>query len=299
MMAAQNIEMLRGALEKNVSLARLTSWKVGGVADVLYRPVDLTDLKEFLLTLDKDVSITWLGKGTNVLVRDGGIRGVVIALHKGLDQLEYMAPARVRAEVATPCTKLARYCADKNLVGAEFLAGIPGSVGGALAMNSGAYGSETWGFIVDVQTIDRFGQLHTRKPGDLSVGYRFVEGLKDEWFVAAQFEFSAGDGQQARDKIRELMNKRNQSQPVGNQSCGSVFRNPENDHAARLIESCGLKGLSVGGAQVSIKHANFIINTGNATASDIEELINTVRVTIENECGISLMPEVKIIGEET
>ena len=297
MIAAQNLEMHRGTLDKNVSLARYTSWKVGGLADVLYRPADLQDLKDFLLTVDKDVPITWLGGGTNVLVRDGGIRGVVILLHGGLGQLEFIAPARIRTEVGIPCAKLARYSADKNLVNAEFLAGIPGTIGGALAMNSGAYGSETWEFVVNVQTIDRLGQLHTRKPGDLNVGYRTVEGLKDEWFVAAQFEFSLGDGQQARDKIRELMSKRNATQPVGNQSCGSVFKNPKNAYAAKLIDSCNLKGATVGGAQVSTKHANFIINLGNATAKDIEELINKMRTTIDKRCGISLIPEVKIIGE--
>ena len=297
MMSAQNINMHRGVLEHDISLARYTSWKVGGTADVLYRPADLMDLKDFLQSLDADTPITWIGKGTNVLVRDGGIRGVVILLHGGFDQLEFIESTKIRAGVATPCTKLARFCADQNLVNAEFLAGIPGTVGGALAMNSGAYGSETWDFVVNVQTINRSGQIVTRNPKDLKIGYRSVKGLHDEWFVSALFEFSIGDGQQAREKIRELMNKRNDSQPVGNQSCGSVFRNPKNDYAARLIESCELKGATVGGAQVSSKHANFIINLGSATAKDIEELINIIRTTIESKCGVSLVPEVKIIGE--
>ncbi len=297
MIAAQDIAMHRGTLEKNASLARYTSWKVGGTADVLYQPADLMDLKEFLLSLDKDVPITWLGNGTNVLVRDGGVRGVVIILRGGLDQIELISPTKIRAEVGVPCAKLARFCANADLVGAEFLAGIPGVVGGALAMNSGAYGSETWDFVIDVQTIDRAGKLSMLKPEDLQIGYRSVEGLNNEWFVAAQFGFSQGDGQHARDKIRELLNQRNASQPVGNQSCGSVFRNPKNDHAARLIDSCNLKGTTIGGAQVSTKHANFIINTGDATANDIEELINKVRVTIKNKCGVSLIPEVRIIGE--
>ncbi len=297
MIAAQNIQMYRGNLEKNVPLARFTSWKVGGIADVLYRPADLLDLKDFLCNMGKDTPITWLGKGTNILVRDGGIRGVVILLNKGLDRIEYIAPTKICAEVGTPCAKLARYCADKNLAKAEFLAGIPGSVGGALAMNSGAYGSETWEFVKQVQTIDRYGNLHTRKHEDFQIDYRSVKGLKDEWFVDALFEFSPGDGQQVRAKIRELMSKRNASQPVGNQSCGSVFRNPENDYAARLIESCDLKGLTVGGAQVSTKHANFIINLGAATAKDIEDLINKVRTTVMQKCSVKLIPEVKIIGE--
>lgn len=297
MNAIDNMKMLRGTLEKNVSLARYTSWKVGGLADVLYRPADIIDLRNFLMTLDEEVQITWLGRGTNVLVRDGGIRGVVILLQTGIDQIEFLEGTKVRAEVGVSCAKLARFCSEKNLVGAEFLAGIPGTVGGALAMNSGAYGSETWDFVEHVKTINRFGQIQKRSSKDLKVGYRSVKGLENEWFLSAEFSFVEGDGAIARGKIRELLNKRNASQPVGNQSCGSVFRNPENDFAARIIDTCHLKGTSIGGAQVSTKHANFIINAGDATAQDIEELIIKVRRTVEKECGVSLEPEVRIIGE--
>ena len=297
MNAIDNMKMLRGTLEKNASLARYTSWKVGGLADVLYRPADIIDLRNFLMTLDEEVQITWLGRGTNVLVRDGGIRGVVILLQTGIDQIEFLEGTKVRAEVGVSCAKLARFCSEKNLVGAEFLAGIPGTVGGALAMNSGAYGSETWDFVEHVKTINRFGQIQKRSSKDLKVGYRSVKGLENEWFLSAEFSFVEGDGAIARGKIRELLNKRNASQPVGNQSCGSVFRNPENDFAARIIDTCHLKGTSIGGAQVSTKHANFIINAGDATAQDIEELIIKVRRTVEKECGVSLEPEVRIIGE--
>lgn len=297
MNAIDNMKMLRGTLEKNVSLARYTSWKVGGLADILYRPADIIDLRNFLITLDEEVQITWLGRGTNVLVRDGGIRGVVILLQTGIDQIEFLERTKVRAEVGVSCAKLARSSTEKNLVGAEFLAGIPGTVGGALAMNSGAYGSETWDFVEHVETINRFGQIQKRSPQDLKVGYRSVKGLENEWFISAEFSFVEGDGAIARGKIRELLNKRNVSQPVGNQSCGSVFRNPGNDFAARIIDTCHLKGTSIGGAQVSTKHANFIINAGNATAQDIEELIIKVRKTVEDECGVSLEPEVRIIGE--
>ena len=289
--------MLQGFIEQNVSLARFTSWKVGGTADILYRPVNLMDLKNFLTSLDAGVPITWLGRGTNVLIRDGGIRGVVILLHSNFDQLELVERTKVRVGVGVSCAKLARFSAEQNLTGAEFLAGIPGTVGGALAMNSGAYGHETWEYVERVDTIDRYGELHTRSPNDLRVGYRCIEGLEDEWYVAAVYKFLVGDGEQARTKIRELMQKRNASQPMGNRSCGSVFRNPDNDYAARLIERCNLKGAVVGGAQVSTKHANFITNSGTATAKDIEELILKVRKIIEHECGISLVPEVKILGE--
>ncbi len=291
------IKMLRGTLEKNVSLAHFTSWKVGGTADILYRPADIMDLSSYLMSLDKAVPITWLGRGTNVLIRDGGIRGVVILLHESINLLEHLEGTMIRAEAGVPCAKLARFSADKNLIGAEFLAGIPGTVGGALAMNSGAYGSEIWEFVIQIETIDRCGQLYTHSPRDFQVGYRSVNGRKEEWFVAANFTFASGDGKQSRRAIRELLNRRNASQPVGSHSCGSVFRNPEHDHAARLIDMCNLKGATIGGAQVSTKHANFIINSGNATARDIEELICEVRARIESKCSISLIPEVRIIGE--
>ena len=297
MEAAHNIEMLRGTLEKNVSLARFTSWKVGGVADILYRPADLQDLRDFLTTLDDEVPVTWLGGGTNVLVRDGGIRGAVILLHGCLGQLEAAGPGMVRAEAGVSCAKLARFCVDRELQGAEFLAGIPGTVGGALAMNSGAYGNETWEFVASVETVDRHGRLYTRYPEEFQLGYRTVHASEEKWFAGALFKFAAGNSAQAKDTIRALLNRRNASQPVGNQSCGSVFRNPENDYAARLIERCNLKGVRTGGAQVSEKHANFIVNLGHATAKDIEKLIWRVHATVKNECGIMLVPEVRIIGE--
>ncbi len=297
MNALQTNNESRGLCVENASLARYTSWKVGGAADVLFRPVDLSDLINFLKTIDEDMPVTWLGRGTNVLVRDGGLRGAVILLQGCLDKLEQIDANSIRAEVGVPCAKLARFSADKSLQGAEFLAGIPGTVGGALAMNSGAYGGETWQFVKNVVTLDRTGKVHTRTEQDLQISYRSVQGLNDEWFIAAEFEFSHGDGQVARGKIRELLNKRNAAQPVGNQSCGSVFRNPVNDYAARLIEACELKGIKIGGAQVSTKHANFIINTGDSSAQNIEDLINFIRTTVENKFGVLLTPEVKIIGE--
>ncbi len=288
---------LRGRLEKNISLARYTSWKVGGLADALYQPADLEDLQHYLQTLDVSMPVTWLGRGTNVLIRDGGIRGVVIVMHGCMNALQKIDENLVRAEVGVSCAKLARAIAEYELQGGEFLAGIPGTVGGALAMNSGAYGSETWNYVVEVETLSRRGVLQKRAADDFEIAYRSVKGLGDEWFIAATFRFNHGSGEQAKQTIRKLLDKRNAAQPVGANSCGSVFRNPKNDFAARLIEACNLKGLAIGGAQISSKHANFIINTGDATASDIEKLILQVRSTVENEQGVSLMPEVKIIGE--
>jgi len=290
-------ENLKGRLEKGVSLARFTSWKVGGVAEMLFQPENLVDLQNYMKTLDTLVPVTWLGRGTNVLVRDGGVKGVVIILQGCINKLEKIESNLIRAELGVSCAKLARFSAQNDLVGAEFLAGIPGTVGGALAMNSGAYGSETWNYVLEVETIDRNGALHVRSPSEFEIGYRSVKGFHEEWFIAATFKFATGDGQQARKKIRELLDHRNSSQPVGNKSCGSVFRNPENDYAARLIESCNLKGKTIGGAQISTKHANFIVNMGDATAADIEALILNIRSTIESQCGVSLIPEVRIIGE--
>jgi UDP-N-acetylmuramate dehydrogenase len=292
-----NDKKIRGKLEPDVSLARFTSWKVGGVAEIVFQPEDLTDLQNYMQTLDASVPITWLGRGTNVLVRDGGVRGVVIAMQGCINVLEKLESNLIRAELGVSCAKLARFSADNNLVGIEFLAGIPGTVGGALAMNSGAYGSETWNYVSEVETIDRKGKLHIRKPNEFDIGYRTVKGSNEEWFVAATFKLKSGDSEQAKIRIRELLDQRNASQPVGSKSCGSVFRNPENDHAARLIEASGLKGKVIGGAQISTKHANFIINIGGATAEDIETLIMDVRKTIEREHGVLLFPEVKIIGE--
>ena len=229
-MVKQLNNKIRGKLESNISLARFTSWKVGGEAEIVFQPEDLTDLQNYMQTLDASVPITWLGRGTNVLVRDGGVRGVVIAIQGCINALGKRASNSIRAELGVSCAKLARFSADHNLVGIEFLAGIPGMVGGALAMNSGAYGGETWSYVSEVETIDRKGKLHIRTPNEFDIGYRTVKGSNEEWFIAATFKLESGDGEQAKLKIRELLDKRNASQPVGSKSCGSVFRNPENDH---------------------------------------------------------------------
>ena len=293
----QSEHNLKGKLEKNISLARFTSWKVGGLADVLFQPADLQDLQSYLKNIDANTPITWLGRGTNLLIRDGGIRGVVIMMQNCLNHLSKSVNDSIYAEVGVSCAKLARFSAENEQQGGEFLAGIPGTVGGALAMNSGAYGKETWDFVTQVETISRNGKINKRSPQEFEIAYRSVKGLNEECFIAATFQFIQGDGKQAKQTIRELLNKRNASQPMGENSCGSVFRNPENDFAARLIESCNLKGLSIGGAQISNKHANFIINTGEASADDIERLIMHVKEAVKQNSGVTLVPEVKIIGE--
>ncbi len=296
MMAALQ-QTLRGNLKLNESMARHTTWRVGGLAERYYEPADLDDLAEFLSQQDENEALLWLGLGSNLLVRDGGIRGTVIVTSGLLNEIELLDEGLVRAEAGVACAKVARFCARQQLVGVEFLAGIPGTMGGALAMNAGAFGGETWQHVAAVETIDRHGQRHLRQPEEFVISYRHVKGISGEWFVAAHLRLHCGDSETASTRIKELLEKRNASQPIGLPSCGSVFRNPDADHAARLIETAGLKGNCIGGACVSEKHANFIINTGAATAADIEAMIEKVAVEVEHQHGVQLIREVHIVGE--
>ncbi len=296
MMTAESMPVLRGELKFNEPLAGYTSWRVGGPADRCYRPADLEDLQSFLASLPEDEPIEWIGLGSNLLVRDGGVRGTVILPFGGLDTLEVTGNNSVRAGAGVACNKVARFAAKAGLTGGEFLAGIPGTMGGALAMNAGAFGGETWPLVARVETLDRHGELHLRDRSDFEVSYRSVTGLRDEWFVSAELQLEPGDAQAALDNIKGLLEKRSATQPTGVPSCGSVFRNPPDDFAARLIEVCGLKGERIGNAEVSGKHANFIINIGDARAEDIEALIRYVKERVAQEQGIELEPEVRIIG---
>jgi UDP-N-acetylmuramate dehydrogenase len=288
---------LRGQLKEHESLARYTSWRVGGPSRRLYKPADLDDLVVFVQALPENEQLIWLGLGSNVLIRDGGIPGTVIFTLGCLKHLELNKPLIVRAEAGVTCAKLAKFCAHHGLANSTFFAGIPGTVGGALAMNAGAFGGVTWEHVIAVETIDRDGKLRQRQPSDYQIHYREIKGPLDEWFVAGYFHFAAGDPTQLEDQIRELLRKRSSSQPIGKLSCGSVFRNPQGDYAARLIEASGLKGMRKGGAWVSEKHANFILNGGDATANDIESLIKFVAEQVERLQKIRLIPEVHIIGE--
>jgi UDP-N-acetylmuramate dehydrogenase len=296
MMAARDHTLLRGTLRHNEPLARHTSWRVGGPARSYYEPADLDDLALFLQKLSDDEPLFWVGLGSNILVRDGGIPGTVIATAGALMELAKVDERTVRAGAGVACNKVARFCAGLNLVGGEFLAGIPGTMGGALAMNAGAFGGETWPCVKRVETLDRHGVLRWREPADFRVAYRHVEGPAGEWFVAAELQLQVGDGAAGLARVKELLERRNSTQPIGLPSCGSVFRNPPGDHAARLIEACGLKGMCRGGACVSNKHANFIINTGKASAADIEGLIVHIADTVQQMQGVRLQPEVHIVG---
>jgi UDP-N-acetylmuramate dehydrogenase len=283
-------------IRRDEPMSRHTSWRVGGPADIYFRPATRAELLDFLATLDPATPLLWVGLGSNLLVRDGGVRGVVIATARALGETRRLEGGVVEAGAGVACTALARRCARWGLGPAEFLAGIPGTVGGALTMNAGAFGGETWDRVVSVETVDRAGQVRRRGPGDYRPGYRHVEGPAGEWFLSARFGFEPADDD-ALERLRALLSQREATQPLGEPSCGSVFRNPPGDHAARLIEAAGLKGHAIGGAEVSNKHANFIINTGEATAADVEALIEHVRRTVASRHGVDLVPEVHIVGE--
>ncbi|MDJ0917231.1 MAG: UDP-N-acetylmuramate dehydrogenase [Woeseiaceae bacterium] len=285
-----------GELRLNEPMSKHTSWRVGGTADRFYIPSSIDDLGVFLSEQSDDVDVHWFGLGSNLLVRDGGIRGVVIAAGKLLRQLERIDDLRVRAGSGLPCTQLARQCIRWGLGPSEFFAGIPGTVGGALAMNAGAHGGETWERVESVTTIDRRGQIRERTPEDYEIGYRTVRGPAGEWFLDAVLAFDP-DVTASKEVLDTMLNRRKETQPLGLPSCGSVFQNPPGDHAARLIEAAGLKGFRIGGAEVSPKHANFIINADAASAEDIEALINHVQDTVEEQHGVRLKHEVRIVGE--
>lgn len=319
-----SLEGLRGALRHDVDMSRHVTWRAGGRAARMYQPADLADLQQFLRGLPQAEPLLVIGLGSNLLVRDGGLNGTVLLMHGALSELRLAEDGGLYAQAGVPGAKLARYAALHNLRGAEFFAGVPGTLGGMLAMNAGCYGRETWEQVQRVQVLTRAGDLLQRTPQEYEIGYRHVAlkgkvdggdadvqlaardpavrqaGLlqgHEEIFAAATLRLTPGDGEEARREIKSLLSRRIASQPLQQPNAGSVFRNPPGDHAARLIESCGLKGRQIGGAQVSHKHANFIVNAGGATARDIEQLIQEVQAVVRRQTGIELQPEVRIVGE--
>jgi UDP-N-acetylmuramate dehydrogenase len=297
------LEGLRGELKANEPMARHVSWRAGGPAARFYAPADLDDLAAFLRQLPPAEPLLFVGLGSNLLVRDGGYAGTVVLTHAAGRHPQLIAGC-LYAEAGVASPKVARFAARHDLAGAEFLAGVPGTVGGALAMNAGCYGGETWEIVERAVTIDRRGVLHTRAREAFATGYRHcaLKGAarlgEDEWFAGAWFALRRGDGAASRARIRELLERRIASQPLSLPNAGSVFRNPPGDHAARLIETCGLKGLERGGARISEKHANFIVNPkGRARAADIEWLIAQARDTVRARTGVELHAEVRIVGE--
>jgi UDP-N-acetylmuramate dehydrogenase len=287
----------RGQLLHNEPLAKYTSWRVGGLAERFYQPADKEDLIAFLQQLPEAENLFWLGLGSNLLIRDGGIRGTVISTRRRLKEMHLLDSTRLYVEVGVPCAHVARYCSGLALTGAEFLAGIPGTMGGALKMNAGAFGGETWNIVDVVETVDREGRVSKRHNQEFEVAYRSVSGLNNEWFLAVELVLSRGEAVLSQQKIRDLLERRALTQPTTKPTCGSVFKNPPGDYAARLIEDCGLKGYAIGGACISNKHANFIENTGQATAAQIEALVAHIQQQVEQKHGVLLQPEFCCIGE--
>ena len=293
---------IRGRLLRNEPLARHTSWRVGGPADRYFEPADREDLIAFVQTLPADEAVLWLGLGSNLLVRDGGFRGTVICLHNALDVLRLEdgdddAP-RVHAEAGVHCARLAKFAEREKLAGLGFMAGIPGTVGGALSMNAGAWGGETWPRVVEAELIFRGGRTGWIERDAVRYRYRHVELPADALgFLAARFDADPDpDGEHAR-YTRASLAQRKATQPVGKPSAGSTFRNPPDDHAARLIDECGLKGHRIGGAEVSRQHANFIITDADARAADVEALIEHIALSVKERTGVELVTEVRIVGD--
>jgi UDP-N-acetylmuramate dehydrogenase len=298
---------IKPAVLHDEPMAKHTSWRVGGPADRFARPASVAELKTFLAELPADMPVTVIGLGSNLLVRDGGIRGAVICT-SGLPKAAlcigdeaggtaHAGGALIRASAGLPCATFAKRCASLGVGPAAFFAGIPGTIGGALAMNAGAFGGETWDRVRSVETIDRRGTVRARAKSEFTIGYRSVRGAAGEWFLTAVFAMASAEPTDAAE-IRALLRQRGEKQPLGTPSAGSVFRNPEGAHAGALIERAGLKGARVGGAVVADKHANFIINEGTATAADVEALIAMIRARVLEATGVVLEPEVRIIGEE-
>ncbi len=294
-------ESLTGELRFDEPMSRHTSWRTGGVADYMYFPHDKQDLVQLLKALPDAMPVSWIGLGSNLLVRDGGVRGMVIQMSSGLKKIQVLDDCRLHAEAGASSAHVAKTAAANKLTGVEFLASVPGSFGGALAMNAGAFGTETWQCVESIECADRNGELMILEKQDVSFGYRQVELPEDCCILAAtlalekaSFEY---DSQQV---IRDQRKRRNTSQPVQTANAGSVFRNPDGDYAARLIESSGLKGYAIGHAAVSDVHANFIVNRERrANSRQIEELIIHVQDVVEQTTGIRLIPEVRIIGDKS
>jgi len=280
---------MKDMITHNESMSKHCSFRVGGFAQIFFEPSSIQELSDYLKSNNLPVLI--LGLGSNILIRQKGFEGVVIKLGN-LKELSTQGNF-VSAQAGLTLAKLSRFCESNNLYGAEFLSAIPGTVGGALAMNAGAFGSEFWNHVVTVTTINSHGHIEQRDKLDFDIDYRYVNHHnRDEYFISAKLVFNDNPSQL---NIKELLSKRNKLQPIGKASCGSVFKNPKKGYAAELIEKCNLKGFCIGGACVSEKHANFIINNGDASADDIEKLIRHIQKTVLDKHSISLETEVVII----
>ena len=330
---AKDNGQINGQLKLNEPLSRYTTWRIGGEAECFYKPENEIDLQRMLKIIPEYTVIHWIGLGSNLLVRDGGVKGIIIYTNGVLNDLhidcsgtEENDKCTITAQAGVACAIFARKAANNSINGAEFLSGIPGTIGGALAMNAGAFGGETWRHVVNVKMINQKGELIVRTPEEFEIQYRHIQlkavdfkksdfrntdlktkELNDtlnknelqEWFLSGTFCFEkdAQGLKKSKQEIKRLLARRAETQPTKQANAGSVFKNPSNDYAARLIELCGLKGLAINNAQISPKHANFIINKGNARAKDVEALIDKIKEAVYEQCQIKLDTEVRIIGE--
>jgi UDP-N-acetylmuramate dehydrogenase len=287
---------LRGRLIANQPLAELTWFRVGGPAQVLFSPQDAADLAYLLARLPAEVPVTVVGLGSNLIVRDGGVAGVVIRLGRGFSDIVVESGERVRAGTAVPDVKVARAAQEASIAGLSFLRGIPGSIGGALRMNGGAYGGETKDVLIEARGVDRAGRIVTYSNADMHYTYRHCGAPEDVIFTDALFQGRPGDGAVIAAEMDKITESREATQPIKSRTGGSTFKNPPGHKAWQLIDAAGCRGLVVGGAQVSTMHCNFLINLGSATAADIESLGETVRARVKANSGVDLDWEIKRIG---
>lgn len=287
---------LRGKLKAEAALSDLTWFRAGGPAEVLYSPADEADLAYFLRETPTDIPVTVIGLGSNLLVRDGGIEGVVIRLGRGFGDIKVEGDHRLRAGAAVPDVKVARGAADAGIAGLSFYRGIPGCVGGALRMNGGAHGRETCEVVIEARAVDRKGQVHVLPVADLHYEYRHCGAPEDLIFTEALFQGESGEPAKILAEMDGIAAYREQAQPIKSRTGGSTFKNPQGHKAWQLIDAAGCRGLRIGDAQVSELHCNFLINLGNATAADIESLGETVRRCVKDNSGVDLQWEIKRIG---
>ena len=290
---------VRGELTAHASLAEYTWFRVGGPADVLFQPADPDDLKEFLAALPAGVPITVIGVGSNLLVRDGGVRGVVIRFGRGLAKVERVGEDMIRAGAGAIDPAVAAFARDAGLAGLEFLTGVPGTIGGALRMNAGAYGGDMSQIVVSATLLDPQGRRKQLTAEEIGFSYRHT-GVPEEWiFVECTLRGHAGDSAEIAAKMAAIRAAREDSQPLRTRTGGSTFANPPDNHAWKLIDEAGCRGLKIGGAQVSEKHCNFLLNLGDASAADIETLGEEVRARVKAKSGVDLRWEIRRIGEKS
>lgn len=287
---------LRGRLMANQPLADLTWFRVGGPAQVLFMPEDERDLATFMARRPKDVPVTVIGLGSNLIVRDGGVPGIVIRLGRGFNEVTVEDGNRIRAGAAVPDVKVARAAQEAGIAGLSFLRGIPGGIGGALRMNGGAYGGETKDRLIEARGVDGDGNLRTFSNADMGYSYRHCSVGDDVIFTQALFEGAQGDRATIAAEMDKITESREATQPIKSRTGGSTFKNPPGGKAWQLIDAAGGRGLVVGKAQVSELHCNFLINLGGATAYDIETLGETVRKRVKENSGVTLEWEIKRIG---